>query len=198
MSTLKLLSAGAVKGGVAKIAATFGREHGHAVNVEFTQVPKLRMRVSVGEQVDVVVATQGALKDFEAHGKIVVATLGLVGRSRVGVLVHNDATAPDVSDTEAFKRALLAATYVVHNNASSGVYIAGLLEKLGLKALLGDRIVVVNSGSAIHAIVVEQWSGVICIVAAMAASPAPGPAAALAQALTDEAAKTVFAATGID
>lgn len=231
MSTLKLLSAGAVKGGVAQIAAAFGREHGYAVNVEFTQVPKLRARVSAGEQVDVVVATQGALKDFEAQGKIFGATLGLVGRSRVGVLVHADATAPDVSDAEAFKRALLAATHVVHNDASSGVYIAGLLEKLGLKALLGDRIVVVNSGSAINTMVAEMGPGAIgmgqiseiqvmiskgCSVklvaplpdaiqnistyytAAMVASTAPGPAAALAQALTDEAAKTVFAATGID
>lgn len=162
MSTLKLLSAGAVKGGVAQIAGEFARVHNHVVSTEFTQVPKLRKRLTEGaerEMVDVVVATQGAMNDLAAQGKIVAATRGVVGRSRVGVVVHKDAPMLDVSDTGAFKRAVLAATCIVHNDASSGVYIAELLEKLSLKVQLGSRIVVVNSGSAIMSTVAERGPG---------------------------------------
>ena len=148
-AALKVLSAGAVKGGVAQIAAAYAHASGNAVDVEFTQVPKLRTRVIGGESVDVVVATGSAMDAFAAAGKIALTTRALLGRSRVGVVVHKDATAPDVADTEAFKRALLAASAVVHNDASSGIYIAALLEKLGLTAALGNRIIVVNSGAAI-------------------------------------------------
>jgi molybdate transport system substrate-binding protein len=226
---LKVLSAGAVKGGVAALCAAFERTSGCKVNVEFTQVPKMKKRIAAGEHADVLVATGGAMDEFAAGGKIVAATRALLGRSRVGVVVHKDATAPDVSDTEAFKRALLAASAVVHNDASSGVYIASLLEKLGLKAALGDRVIVVNSGAAIITTVAERGPGAIGMgqiseirvmidkgVAAKFVAPlpdaiqnvstyyaaagsgAPEAATALVRELTSDAAKTVFAATGID
>ncbi len=159
--SLKVLSAGAVKRGVAQLCAAFERDTGTKVEVEFTQVPKMRKRIATGESADVLVATAGAMDEFAASGKIVPATRALLGRSRVGVVVHKQAPAPDVSDTEAFKRALLAAAAVVHNDASSGVYIAALLEKLGLKAQLGDKIVVVSSGAAIITKVAELGPGAV-------------------------------------
>lgn len=230
-AALKVLSAGAVKRGVAQICAAFERDQSTQVGVEFTQVPKMRKRVAAGEPADVLVATGGAMDEFAATGKIIPATRALVGRSRVGVVVHKNAPAPDVSDTEAFKRALLAASAVVHNDASSGVYIAALLEKLGLKAQLGDRIAVVSSGAAIITTVAERGPGAIGMgqiseimvmidkgidvklvapmpdaiqnvatyyAAAATASAMPEAAAALVCELTSNAAKKVFAATGID
>jgi len=231
---IKVLSAGAVKGGVAELCAVFERESGSKVEVEFTQVPRLRKRVAAGEAADVLVATAGAMDEFAASGKIVPATRALLGRSRVGVVVHKDAPVPDVSDTEAFTRALLAASAVVHNDASSGVYIASLLDKLGLGALLGSRIIVVNSGAAIITKVADlgpgaggamgmgQISEIMAMInkgcaaklaaplpdaiqnvstyyaAAAASSAMPDAAAALARTLTSDAAKKIFAATGID
>ncbi len=227
--TLKVLSAGAVKSGVAQLCVAYERASGCKVEVEFTQVPKMKKRIAAGEHADVLVATAGAMDEFVAGGKIAASTRALLGRSRVGVVVHKDAPAPDVSDTEAFKRALLAATAVVHNDASSGVYIASLLEKLGLKTLLGDRVVVVNSGAAIITTVAERGPGAIGMgqiseirvmidkgVAAKFVAPLPdaiqnvstyytaagsgatAAAAALVRELTSDAAKKVFAATGID
>ena len=156
--TLKVLSAGVVKGGVAHIAAEHARATNSKVDVEFTQVPKLRQRVATGEAVDVLVATAGAMDAFAKDGKIDPATRALLGRSRVGVVVHQDAPLPDVSNTEAFKHALLAASAVVYNDASSGIYVATLLEKLGIKAQLelGGKIVVVSSGAAIISTVAER------------------------------------------
>lgn len=230
-STLKVLSAGAVKSGVAQLCEAYQRTSGCQVAVEFTQVPKMKKRIAAGEGADVLVATAGAMDEFAAAGKIVPATRALVGRSRVGVVVHKDALVPDVADTGAFKRALLAATAVVHNDASSGIYIASLLEKLGLKGPLGDRVIVVNSGSAIITTVAERGPGAIGMgqiseirvmidkgvaakfvaplpdeiqnvstyyAAAATASAAPESAAALAHELTSDAAKKVFASTGID
>jgi len=227
---LKVLSAGAVKRGVAKIAKDFERETGVRVTVEFTPVPEVRKRIAAGEQADVLVATPAAMEEFQKAGKIVPESRGFIGRSRMGVVVHADAADPDVSSTAAFTRALESAGAVVHNKASSGLYSAKLLEKLGLKEKLGSKIVVVDAGSQVMERVAELPPGAIglaqisevmvmidkgCRVrlaaplpdevqnvtsydaAATAASAAPDTARQLAGRLASEAAKKVFAATGI-
>jgi len=146
---LKVLSAGAVKRGVAQIAKEFERESGNKVTIEFATAPEIRQRVAAGETADVIVAPPAVMDDIAKQGKIVAESRGFVGRSRMGVVVHANAAAPGLGDTAAFKRALLGATAVVHNKASSGIYAAKLLEKLGLKEALGSKIVVVETGSAI-------------------------------------------------
>ena len=54
-----------------------------------------------------------------------------------------------------------AASAVVHNKASSGLYAAKLLEKLGLKDALGAKVVVVETGSAVMKTVAEKGPGAI-------------------------------------
>ena len=226
---LKLLSAGAVKRGVAKIAADFERESGNKVRVEFATAPEIRKRVAAGESADVVVAPPAAMDEFQTAGRIVAESRGFVGRSRMGIVVHATAPAPALGDTAAFKRALLGASAVVHNKASSGIYSAKLLEKLGLKDALASRIVVVETGSAIMeyvaahppaAIGLAQISEVMVMIDkgcavklaaplpneiqnvtsydAAAFSAAPESARKLAARLSSDAAKKVFAATGIN
>jgi len=149
MATIKVLSAGAVKRGVSRIASEFERDTGNRVTVEFTPVPELRKRIAAGEAADVVVATPAAMDDFAKQGKIAADSRGYVGRSRMGVVIHADAPVPEIRDTAGFSKALLGATAVVYNEASSGLYAAKLMEKLGLKAALGSKIVIVQGGAAI-------------------------------------------------
>jgi molybdate transport system substrate-binding protein len=228
--SLKILSAGAVKRGVARIAADFERESGNTVRVEFATAPEIRKRVAEGETADVIVAPPAVMDEIAKQGKIVAESRGFVGRSRMGVVVHATAAMPALGDTASFKRALLGATAVVHNKASSGIYAAKLLEKLGLKEALGSRIVVVETGSAImehvaahppSAIGLAQISEVMVMIdkgcavrlaaplpdeiqnvtsydaAATRSSRAPDAAQKLAASLSSDAAKKIFAATGI-
>jgi len=229
-SELRVLSAGAVKSGVAQVAKEFERATGTRVTVEFNTAPELRKRIAAGEAADVVVAPPAAMEEFQKQGKIVADSRGFVGRSRMGVVVHADAPAPDLSDTADFKRALQAASAVVYNKASSGIYSAKLMEKLGLDKELGSKIVVVDTGSAIMRTVAEKGPGAVglaqisevmvmidkgCQVrlaaplpdeiqnvtsydaAATATSKSQDAARKLAGRLTSEAAKKIFAATGI-
>jgi molybdate transport system substrate-binding protein len=228
---LKVLSAGAVKRGVSKIAREFERATGTPVTVEFTTAPEMRKRVAAGETADVFVVPPAVMDEFEKQGKIVAASRGFVGRSRMGVVVHANAPAPDLSGAAAFKKALQGASAVVYNKASSGLYSAKLMEKLGLTAELGPRIVVVDTGAAIMeyvaahppaAVGLAQISEVMVMIdkgcavklaaplpdeiqnitsydaAAHAASKSSSAARELAGRLTSDAAKKVFAATGIN
>lgn len=149
MTILKVLSAGAVKRGVSRIADEFGRATGATVTVEFMPVPELRKRIAAGEAADVVVATPAAMDDFAEQGKIVADSRGFVGRSRMGVVIHADAPLPAIRDTASFRQAMLGATAVVYNEASSGLYAKKLIEKLELTQELSTYIVVVKGGAAI-------------------------------------------------
>ena len=75
--------------------------------------------------------------------------------------VHARAAPPDLSGAEAFRRALLGASAVVHNKASSGLYAAKLMEKLGLDRELGSKIVVVDTGSAVMQAVADRGPGAV-------------------------------------
>lgn len=156
MAPLKILSAGAVKRGVARVAAAFEQETGTRVDIEFTPVPEVRKRITAGETADVVVATPSALDEFAAQKKIDPASRGFLGRSRMGIVIHADAPMPAITDTESFKKLLLAASHVVRNEASSGIYSEKLLAKLGLTDVLGAKIVVVKTGSGIMQYVADH------------------------------------------
>jgi len=160
-SELKVLSAGAVKRGVSRIAAEFERTTGTRVAVEFTTAPEVRKRVSAGEATDVIVAPRTVMDDVAQQGKIIADTRAFVGRSLMGIVVHADAAPPDLSATAAFKNFLEGATAVVYNRASSGLYAAKLMEKLGLAAALAGRTVVVDSGAAVMEYVAGHAPGAV-------------------------------------
>ena len=149
VSGIKVLSAGAVKRGVSQIAAEFERATGTRVTVDFATGPELRKRVAAGEAADVIVAPPAIMDEFAKQGKLVADSRAFVGRSHMGVVIHADAPIPGLGDTAAFKKLLLGATTVVYNRASSGVYAAKLMDKLGLAEALRSRIVVVDRKSVV-------------------------------------------------
>lgn len=228
---LKLLSAGAVKGGVAQLAQEYERATGQGVAIDYAPAPELRDRLAAGESADVVILPQSMIEESAKHGRVVADSRALLGRSRMGVTVHANAPKLELTDTAAFKQLVLGASAVVYNTASSGIYSAKLLDKLGLAQTLGSKVVVVKSGAAIMEYVAEhppaavglaQISEIMVLVAkgcavrlagplpdeiqnsttyfaAVTAQGAARPAAgALVKCLTTPAAKTLFAATGID
>ena len=227
MITLKVLSAGAVKRGVTRVAAAFENDSGHKVEIEFTPVPEVRRRMAAGETADLVVASPGVLDQLAALGRIDAASRGFLGRSRVGVVIHADAPQPSLADTAAVKALLLGASLVVRNEGSSGVYAEKLFGKLGLAAA-GANIVVVKTGSDIMRYVADHPSRAVglaqiselmvmidkgCAVRLAAPLPdeiqnmthydaaaitgAPAAAAELARRLVSAEAKKIFAETGI-
>jgi molybdate transport system substrate-binding protein len=129
---INVLSGAAIEPGLIAAADIFRERTGNIVSIKFATTPEMRRLVGAGETPDVVIAPPAALDEFAKFGKVDGTVRVLLGRVGIGVVVRDGAPKPDVSSTDALKRAVLDAESVVYNRASSGLYIEGLLQRLGL------------------------------------------------------------------
>jgi molybdate transport system substrate-binding protein len=135
---IKVLTAGAFKQVVLALLPAFEQQTGHKVTVENDTVGALTKRIEGGEGFDLAVLTPAAVDDLTKKGKFVAGSRKNLARVGVGVVVKEGAPNPDIGSVDAFKRALLAAKSVAYIDpaagGSSGIYVAGLLDKLGIAA----------------------------------------------------------------
>jgi molybdate transport system substrate-binding protein len=129
---INVLSGAAVEPGLVAAADLFRERTGHNVKITFATTPEIRRLVGAGVTPDVVIAPHGALDELAKSGTVDGAARVSLGRVGVGVVIRDGAPKPDVSTTDALKRAVLDADAVIYNRASSGLYVEGLLQRLGL------------------------------------------------------------------
>ncbi|MBL6945509.1 MAG: substrate-binding domain-containing protein [Rhodospirillales bacterium] len=150
MTDIRILSAGAPKTGVRKCAEAFAEKTGQPFQVEFATAPVLRERVgSDTANADIIVAPVAAMEVFSSAGKVVAGSVSPVGSVTAGVVIRNGAREPDLSSVEAFKRDLIAADGLVYNLASSGQYVAKMIEDLGIAEDVASKSHRVASGAAV-------------------------------------------------
>ena len=147
---IKLLTAGAFKSVAADLVPAFERETGHKVIIENDTAGGLAKRIAGGEAFDVAVLPPAALSPLVTAGKIVDGSAKPLAKVGIGVAVRKGAPLPDISDVEAFKRALLAARTIAYIDpaagGTSGIYLAQLFDKMGIGAELKPKSVLVPGG----------------------------------------------------
>jgi molybdate transport system substrate-binding protein len=115
----------------------FEKETGHKAVVDNDTAGGLAKRIEGGEAFDLAIITPGVIRDLVGKGKI-AGNGTSVARVGVGVVVKEGAPLPDVSSVDAFKKALIAAKTVAYidpaSGGSSGIYLTGLFDKLGIAA----------------------------------------------------------------
>ena len=136
---IKLLSAGAVKPGLAKVIDAFRSETGHEVTISFATAPAIRKQLGGGEAFDLVIAPSDLLDELASGGKAQVGDRVTVGRIGVGVAVRDGAPVPKIATVDEFKQSLLNAESIVHNQASTGIYLESLFDCLGINAQLKPK-----------------------------------------------------------
>ena len=129
---INVLSGAAVEPGLVAAADLFRKRTGQNVKITFATTPEIRRLVRAGATPDVVIAPHAALDELGKSGTVDGAARVSLGRVGVGVVIRDGAPKPDVSTTDALKRAVLDADAVIYNRASSGLYVEGLLQRLGL------------------------------------------------------------------
>src|SRR5207244_13177332 len=81
---------------------------------------------------DLVVTTPATIDDLVAASRVLAGTRVDFVRSRAGVAVRAGAAKPDISTSDAFKAALLAARTVGYSQGPSGVHFVGVMTRLGI------------------------------------------------------------------
>ena len=152
---IKVLSAGAVEPALVALAETFGRDTGHQVNITFATAPALRRKVAAGEAADILIAPPAVVDDFVKAGKVLAEDRAALGRVGVGVAVRAGATAPDISTPDALKEAVLRADSLVYNEASTGIYFAKLLDRLGIADTVKAKTTRYPDGAAVFEHVIK-------------------------------------------
>jgi len=149
VSTIKVLSAGAVQSMVEALGQDFERASGNKLDLVFNTAGSLRDRVKSGEAADLVILSESIIASLDKSGMFVPGSIINLGRTVTGVAVREGAPVPDISTPEAFKQALLKAKTVAYTDpkagGSGGIMFAAMLQRLGIadevnkKAVLGKR-----------------------------------------------------------
>lgn len=117
-----------------KFAASTGNTLNTAFGPSMGKAPEaIPNRLSRGEKADVVIMVGYALDDLIKQGKVDPASRVELADSRIGLVVREGATKPDISSLEGLKKTLLDAKSVAYSDSASGVYIEEqLFKRLGI------------------------------------------------------------------
>lgn len=109
---------------------------GDKLAISWATAAMLSKRAQDGEAVDVLILTKSALDGLAKDGKAVLQRDSVFASTGIAVAVKSGAAKPDISTPDAFKRAPLEAKSVAFSDpatgAASGVYIAKLMERIGI------------------------------------------------------------------
>src|ERR1700716_291882 len=148
---IKVLTAGAFKQVVLALVPDFEKQTGHKVTVENDTVGALTKRIEGGEGFDLAVLTPGAVDNLTGKGKFAAGSRTNLARVGVGVVVKAGTPKPDISSVDAFQKSLLAAKSVAYIDpaagGSSGIYVSGLLDKLGIGAEVKAKAKLIHGGA---------------------------------------------------
>ena len=95
-------------------------------------MPSFKAQIEKGEAFDLAILDRVVGRRPHQERKLAAATRADIARSGVGVAVKKGAPKPDISTTEAFKRAMLdAKSIAIVEQGASGIYLKALFERMG-------------------------------------------------------------------
>jgi molybdate transport system substrate-binding protein len=133
---VRVLASGSMKAAFSQLLADFQKSSGNTATIEYGPAGAIVGRIQKDEAADVVIVSRSQLQKLESNGKVVAGSLVDVAGIALGVAIRKGAPKPDIGNVEAFKRTLLAARSVGYRDpitgSTSGIYTAGLLDRLGI------------------------------------------------------------------
>ena len=182
---VKVLTGGAFRRALLAAVPVCERKTERAITVVNDTVGALVRRIKDGEAFDVVIVSPAALDELARAGKVMPDGHMALAKVGIGVMVRAGAPKADVSSVEAFTRAVLNAGSVGYidpeSGGSSGVYLAGLFERLGLADQVKDRVRLKRGGGHVSDLVlsgevelgIHQMSEIVATEGVTLAGPLP-------------------------
>jgi len=142
------------------------------LQAEFHAIQALLALIAQGQSADVVILTDEGIDHLSSAGVLAPGTRVALGRSGVGLAVRSGAPRPAIATVQQLTESLLAAESVGHSEqGASGLYFAGLLDRLGIADRLKKRVIVDKGPVAARIVTGEVHLGaqLLCELA-----PVPG------------------------
>ncbi len=150
---IRVFAAGAAKQAVESLAPAFEKATGHTLRNQFDTVGALRDRVlqaPPASAADVVMLSDAALNTLRAAGRLVDMPVVKMGQVVVALAVPQNAIVPDLSNGDALRSALIAASSLAYadpaRGATAGTHFAKVVADLGLRDTVRDKTTVMPFG----------------------------------------------------
>ena len=143
---LRVMSTLAVMGVLQDLLPAREQATGGRIMAAFGPTATLLGRIKAGETADLAILTAEAIDALIAAGTLRAGRVDMAV-SVVGVAVRAGAPRPEIGTPEAFRQALLAAKTIAYSRAgASGIFFAGLIERLGIAAEVNAKATVIPQG----------------------------------------------------
>ncbi len=120
---------------------------GFATDFTFDPTARLLAAIAAGERGDVAILTEQGAAQLAAQRVLVPETRRNVARSVIGLAVRRGAPKPDIGTLDAFRATLLAAPSIALSAAgASGIFLAGLIERLGIAEAVRAKATIIPQG----------------------------------------------------
>jgi molybdate transport system substrate-binding protein len=146
---MRVLSTLAVKGAFPTLLAQYQAMTGIQVEVEFGPTVALLERLRGGAAADLGILTGPGIDALIGEGIMRPGSRADIAVSFVGAAVKAGAPKPDISTETAFRATLLAAKSIAYSRiGASGLFFAGLIERMEIAAEVNAKAHIVNSLTA--------------------------------------------------
>lgn len=138
---LRVLVPRAIATVLGEVGAQFEQKTGYKLVVTSDIGAGLLRRINAGEPFDVFTGTPAQIAGLIKDGKVIADTRTNLVRSGIGVEIRAGAPRPDISSVDAFKHTLLSAKSIAYlKEGASGLYLAGLLDRLGIAEAINSKV----------------------------------------------------------
>jgi molybdate transport system substrate-binding protein len=152
-SEVTVFVGGAMTKPATEVGIKFDSGSDNTTVIESDTTGELQKRLAAGEKADLVIVTAPAMDMLQKQNLVIVSSRVDLALALIGVGIHPDGAAPDLSTPETFKAALLGARSVAYVSpaagGTSGTYFEGLLKTMGIAEAMKPKIVYQTQGSEV-------------------------------------------------
>ena len=187
---VKVLTSVALTSALDELAPQYESATGNKLKIGYSLIADIRKRIIAGETADVIILSRPVMDDLQKQDKFAPGSIANVAGTPVALAVRAGSPKPDISSVDALKRSLLAAKSIVYadpaKGGASGVYFAGVIDRLGIAEQLKSKTILVPGAQAADVVArgeaeigVAQASEIVPVAGAQLVGPLPGELASM-------------------
>ena len=184
---IKLLGPFSLRALLPELLPQFEKSSGHKVTVGYATPGAIAKRLLEGEAVDVAILSPQLNEDLQKQGKLVAGSRVEIAKVGYTVFVKKGTPKPELGSVDALKRTLMGAKSIALGDPAagggSGIYLAALMQELGLSAEIKAKTKLLLSGTEVAEAVAKGDSDIgigvasdAAIVPGLDATPLPNGA----------------------